>query len=158
MRETSHRKGKSRWRSCHRLNTPTRDPEGQGVSPAWNAADACWRTNPLETLAFSLPFSLSLPSLFFYLSVSLLLSLSISLSVSSSAAAASTPLVPPTSTTSLRCHRKHSVQFETTTCFGSVSDLIYLSLSLVFIPFTLLPHLSSFSPFDLRVPLSTPRS
>lgn len=33
--EREKQKGKvARWRDCHRLNTPTRDPERQGVSPA----------------------------------------------------------------------------------------------------------------------------
>lgn len=56
-------KGKvARWRRCHRLNTPTRDPEGQGVSPAWNAAGTRWRTN--SSLSLSLlpcPFLLFSP-------------------------------------------------------------------------------------------------
>lgn len=106
----------ARWRDYHRLNTPTRDPEGQGVSPVWNATGTRWRTT-------SRPFSYS-SSLFLPLSFPPFLSLS------SAATVTSTPSVLIPMNSSLL------IVSGNTAC--SLNDeLLLLVLNLLFLSFSL---------------------
>lgn len=116
-------KGKvARWRGCHRLNTPTRDPERQGVSPAWNAAGACWRTTPLSILSLSLflfprlfplfPFSHPIISSHYHFN----------------------PIGSHSNESLLlHCFKKYSVQFKRRVAFTCLESSLSLSLSFAFV-------------------------
>lgn len=113
------------------LIASARDLEGQGVSPAWNAAGTRWRTNsPLEAL--SLPLSRSL---------SLSFPVGIITVASTSSVRTLVTIFPP------RCPRKQHVAWTTSyfTCLG----FLFISLSLVLIfPFFL--RQSSFEPCSVH--------